>query len=114
MHPLTPLFQELFTTDPLPLHGVELVALQLCYLRSPGEMWEAFREAASAAPAPAQKDLEDWLQNHWNQLSRHVAVPDYEQAVLAALRTQLDEGSLTITGVNTDAGLVFTRSTEHQ
>lgn len=114
MHYLTPLFQQLFATDPLPLQGVELVALQLCYLRSQGEMWEAFREAASTAPAPTQQALEDWLQNHWNQLSRHVDVPDYEQAVLQALRTQLDEGSLTITGVTTAAGLVFTRSTEDQ
>ncbi len=109
---LTPLFQELFTTDPLPLKAVELVALQLCYLRSPGEMWEAFQQAARAAPATTQRSLEDWLQNHWNQLSRHVAVPDYEQSVLDAIRAQLDNGTVHITGVDTDAGLIFTRSTE--
>lgn len=114
MHPFTPLFQQLFTTEPLPLQGVELLALQLCYLRSQGEMWEAFREAARAAPPPTQKALEDWLQNHWNQLSRHVAVPEYEQTVLAALRSELDDGSISITGVSTDAGLVFTRSTENR
>ena len=112
MHPLTPLFQQLFDTDPLPLQGVELVALQLCYLRSQGEMWEAFREAAREAPPPTREALEDWLQNHWNQLSRHVTVPDYEQRVLETLRSELDNGSLSITGVSTDAGLVFTRSTE--
>jgi len=107
-----PLFAELFNRDPLPLRGVEILALQLSYFHSQGEMWEAFKEAAQAAPRPTQQALEDWLQNHWNQLSRTVSIPDYEQAVLTALRQQIDSGEVVIHGVDPTTGIVFTRSTE--
>lgn len=106
------LFADLFQREPLPLQAVELVALQLTYLHSQGAMWEAFREAAMAAPPATQSALEDWLQNHWNQLSRTVSVPDYEQVILLAIRHQLVEGSVAITGVDPATGLVFSRSTE--
>lgn len=112
MHALTPLFQTLFSQSPLPLKAVERLALQLCYLQDQGAMWEAFREAASTASDETRASLEDWLQNHWNQLSRHVDVPDYDRQIMNSIRQQLADGNLKITGVDTDAGLVFTRSTE--
>lgn len=112
MHRLTPLFQELFAQAPLPLKSVERVALQLCYLQDRGAMWEAFKEAALLSSADTQQELEDWLQNHWNQLSRHPFVPDYDREVLEAIKSQLEEGTLQITGIDLDAGLIFSRSTE--
>ena len=112
MHALTPLFAELFHQEPLPLQGVEILALQLCCLRSQGAMWEAFQEAARSAPQTTQQALEDWLQNHWNQLSRTVVIPDYEQAVMATLAQELEDGSIAISGVSPHVGLLFTRSTE--
>ena len=112
MNRFTPLFNELFRQSPLPLKGVEQLALQLCYLQSQGEMWEAFQEAARAAPQETQNSLEHWLQNHWNQLSKNVTVPDYESNILSRIRQQLDDGSLSITGFSTEEGLHFTRSTE--
>jgi hypothetical protein len=112
MHALTPLFAELFHQEPLPLQGVEILALQLCCLHSQEAMWQAFQEAARAAPHSTQQALEDWLQNHWNQLSRTVVIPDYEQAVMAALAQEITDGAITITGVSPQVGLLFTRSTE--
>ena len=112
MHQFTPLFRDLFNQSPLPLQGVEQLALQLAYLQSQGAMWEAFQEAARAAPPSTQQELEDWLQNHWNQLSRNTQVPDYEREILRRIRQQLDDGSLAITGFSTEEGLHFTRSTE--
>ena len=112
MNQFTPLFKTLFDQSPLPLKGVEMVALQLCYLKSKGAMFEAFKEAALAASPGAQAELKDWTANHWDQLSRNLTVSDYERERLDAVRRQIDDGSVTITGVCTDAGLVFTRSTE--
>ena len=112
MHHLTPLFQELFSQSPLPLKGVERVALQLCRLEDRGAMFEAFKEAAMVASDETKHSLEDWLQNHWNQLSRHPHVPEYDEEIMAAVSQQLNDGSIHISGVDTDAGLIFTRSTE--
>ena len=113
MNIFTPLFKELFNKSPLPLKGVERLALQLCSLEDRGAMWEAFKEAAMSAPDETKRSLEDWLQNHWNQISRHPQVPEFDQEIMAAIRQQLKDGTITITGVDTDAGLVFTRSTEN-
>jgi hypothetical protein len=110
----TTLFSDLFSQSPLPLQGVERLALQLCFLLGQGPTWEAFRTAAMAAPTPTQQALEGWLQNHWNQLSRNLALPDYEHQVLDSLRAQLEAGTISITGFSTEAGLQFTRSTEDQ
>lgn len=111
MNTFTPLFNQLFRQDPLPMKTVELVSLQLCCLHGQGVMWEAFKEAALEASPQTQRQLEDWLQNHWNQLSRRVALSDYETDILLALRQQLDAGTTVICGV-ADQGLQFIRSTE--